>query len=161
MTEKVEKLHNELTKFMADFERCSDENTEHVNKVIASLDCTLQTEKEALSSVRYKKQHDNSELNTYVVSNIDQLQKDLATKNNLMDKLAQKNEKAEVLSIKLTYANKHLDDLESKKTVRKSCFSEVNHYLHYIVGTRDSLLSLGMLTSCIQTQNHLLHASHN
>lgn len=148
-------------KLMTDFRRSLDENIEVVNKGITGLGFSMQSKKEALSSIRLEIQHDNYELNTFVVSKIDKPHKDLATENNLMDKVAQKTEKEKVLQVKLTYANKHLDDLESKKTVRKSCFSEVNHYLHYIVGTRDSLLSLGMLTSCIQTQNHLLHASHN
>lgn len=65
-------------------------------------------------------------INTFVVWKIGKLQKDLATEKNLMDKLAQKTEKEKVLLVKLTYANKHMDGLESEKTVLKSCVSEVN-----------------------------------
>lgn len=59
-----------------------------------------------------------------------------------MDKLAQKIEKTKVLSVKLNYANLYLDDLESEKIVLKSCVLEVNEYLHHILDTRDSLLTV-------------------
>lgn len=111
---------------MVDFQRSSYENTEALNKVIACVGSTLQTEKEALSCVRSEIQREYSELNTY---GIDKLQKDLSTENNLMNKPTQKTGKVKVLSVNLNYANKHLDDLESEKTVLKSCVSDVNQYL--------------------------------
>lgn len=106
---------------MADFQRSSDENTESINKVIAGLCSTLQAEKEALSCVCSEILVDNSRLNSYVLIKIEQLQKDLAMENTIMDKLAQKIEKAKVVSVKLNYTKKRLDDFESEKTVIKSC----------------------------------------
>lgn len=41
--------------------------------------------------------------------------------NTIMDKLAQKIGKAKVVSVKLNYTKKRLDDFESEKTVIKSC----------------------------------------
>lgn len=72
-TEKVKKLHDDVTKFMADFWRSSDENTECVNNVIARLGSTLQIEKEAFSCVRSIIQVDNSELNIVIESKIEKL----------------------------------------------------------------------------------------
>lgn len=51
VTTKVGKLHQEVTKFMDDFRRSSNENTERVNKVIVGLRSTLKIEKDALSRV--------------------------------------------------------------------------------------------------------------
>lgn len=129
---------------MADFRRSSDENTDTINKVIVGLGSTLRTEQEVLSHVRSEIKHDNTKLNTSVVSKIEQLQKDLAVENNLTDKLAQKTENAKILSFKLQYMNKHLDGLESEKTVIKSCVSEINHYIWCLVESRDSLLTVSV-----------------
>lgn len=123
MTEKDEKLHDEVTNFMVEFWCSSDQSTENGNKVITSLGTTMQTEKEALPHYRYEIQVDNSKLNASVVFKDEKHQKDLATENNLTDKLAQKNEKAKVLLVKLNYTNKCLDDLKLEKTVIKSCVS--------------------------------------
>ena len=46
-TEKVEKLVNEVTKFMVDFRWSLDKNTEATNKIITSLGSNLQTDKVA------------------------------------------------------------------------------------------------------------------
>lgn len=81
-------------KFMADFRNSSDQSTTAANKVITSFGTTLPIEMEALSKVHSDIQTDNAELNTTIVLKIDQLQKDLATENNLMDQLALKTEKA-------------------------------------------------------------------
>lgn len=77
-----------------------------------------------------------------VISKIEQLQKDLATENAIMDKLAAKTKKANVLSLKLNYVNKHLDDLESEKAVIKTRVSEINQYMNHMVETRDSILTV-------------------
>ena len=47
-------------------------------------------------------------------------------------------------SLKLNYATKYLDDLESKKAAIKSCMSKVNQYLHCLVETRDSILTMSV-----------------
>lgn len=80
-----------------------------------------------------------------VISKIEQLQKDLATENAIMDKLAAKTKKVMVLSHKLNYVNKHLDDLESEKAVIKTCVSEINQYMNHMVETRDSILTIVVL----------------
>lgn len=61
-----------------------------------------------------------------IVSKIEKLQADLATENAIMDKLSIKTEKVKVLSTKLSYATKHLDDLASEKAVIKSRVSDIN-----------------------------------
>lgn len=86
----------------------------------------------------------NFELNIDIESKIEKLQTDLAAKNNLMYKLSQKTEKTKLLLVKLTYANKHLEDLELEKIVLKSFVSEVNQYLQNIVETHDLLLTVSV-----------------
>lgn len=61
-----------------------------------------------------------------------------------MDKLVEKTEKAKKNSVKLHYRNKRVDDLESEKTILKSCVSEINKYMHRLVETRDSLLTISV-----------------
>lgn len=61
-----------------------------------------------------------------------------------MDKLAQKTEKAKILSVKLQYATRHVDSLESENFFLKSCVSEVNQYLRSIIETCDSLLTVSV-----------------
>lgn len=90
--------------------------------------------------IRSQIQVDNSALNIAIENKIEKLQADLATDNNLMDKLAQKTKKVKVLSVKLNYANRHLHDLGSEKIVLKSCVSDVNLYLQNLIEIRDSLL---------------------
>lgn len=140
MTKKFVKLHAEVTKFRFDFQSSADQNTEVANKVITSLGTNLSTNREALSRLRGELKADNSELNASIISKIEQLQKDLAAENAIMDKLATKNEKSKVLSIKLNYVNKHLDDLETKKASIRSCVSEINHYLQCLMETQHSML---------------------
>lgn len=60
--------------------------------------------------------------------------------NKIMDQLAVKTEKTNVLSMKLSHANKQIDDLNSEKAVIESCIADVNLYFKIIVKTRDSLL---------------------
>lgn len=131
-------------KFMADFRNSSDQSTTAANKVITSFRTTLPIEMEALSKVHSDIQTDNAELNTTIVLKIDQLQKDLATENNLMDQLALKTEKAQLLSVKLTYANKHIEDMESEKAIVKCSVSDVNKYLQNLIESRDSLVTVSV-----------------
>lgn len=59
-----------------------------------------------------------------------------------MDKLAQKTKKAKVLSVKMHYTTKRLDDLESEKTVFRSYILEINQYLQRLLETHDSMLTI-------------------
>lgn len=61
-----------------------------------------------------------------------------------MDKLSAKTEKVKVLSLKLNYVTKHLDDLLSKKVVIKTCDFEINQYFHRMLETRDSILTVSV-----------------
>lgn len=79
-TEKVEKLHEEVSKFMDEFRRSSDSNTEAMNKVIAGFRSFVQAEKVARSLVRSEIKLDNAELNASIVSKIENLQSNLAIK---------------------------------------------------------------------------------
>lgn len=87
---------------------------------------------------------DNTELNTSILTKIEKLQIDLVAENKIMDKLVEKTEKAKKNSVKLHYRNKRVDDLESEKTILKSCVSEINKYMHRLVETRDSLLTISV-----------------
>lgn len=135
---------------MVDFRSSANKNTKEDNKVIMSLGTTLQTEREAFSRARGELQTDTSAMIVSVVSKIEQLQKDLAAENEIMDKLVAKTEKVMVLSLKLNYANKHLDDLKTEKVVIKRCISEINQYMHRMVETRDSLLNVSIRQNLLE-----------
>lgn len=122
----------------------SERNTEAANKVITGLRTTLQLEKHALAKVRSELRVDNVGMSASIVSRIEKLQEDLAIKNKLMDSLAQKTENFKVLSIKLSYATKRLEHMESEKAVFRSCVSDINQYLNNIIETRDSLLTVSI-----------------
>lgn len=141
-TEKVEKLLSDVTQFMAEFQKSSDQNTAFANKVLTSLGTTLLTEKEVLSKVHSELRVDNAKMSAFIVSKIKNLQEDLATKNKLMDKLAIKTEKTKVLSLRLSQANKQINDHNYEKVVLKICVAVVNLYLQNPVETRDSLLTV-------------------
>lgn len=85
-TAKVEKLYADVMKFMDDFRKSSNENTESVNKEITGLGSTLRNEKDALLRVCSQIQADNSELNIAIEPKIEKLQADLALENSLMYK---------------------------------------------------------------------------
>lgn len=59
-----------------------------------------------------------------------------------MDQLAEKTQKAKVLSEKLKNATKHVVDLENERTIVKSYVSEINQYLMRLIETRDSLFTV-------------------
>lgn len=79
-----------------------------------------------------------------IVSKIKQLQKDLAAKNAIMDKLDQKTEKAKVLSVKLNYTTTCLDHLESTTTIYQSYISKINQFLQSLIESRDSELTISV-----------------
>lgn len=143
-TEQVAKINVEVTKFMSGFQSSSYLNTAAANKVITSLITSLQTKREALTRVRGEIKVENSELNSSNVSNIEQLQKDLVVENAIVDKLAENTEKAKVLSVKLHYTNKCLDDLKSDRIMFWSCILEINQYLQRLLETRDSMLTVSV-----------------
>lgn len=59
-----------------------------------------------------------------------------------MDKLAEKTEKDKFLSVNLLYTNKRLHNLESKKTMFTSCVSEINQYMHRLMESCESMLTV-------------------
>lgn len=61
-----------------------------------------------------------------------------------MDQFAENTHKAKVLSIKLQYAKKHMDDLEYEKIVVKSCVSKINMYMQHLVETHDSVFTVSV-----------------
>lgn len=99
------------------------------------LGSTLQTTKFALSKLHTDIQDDNAELQASITFKLDKLQEALAVKNSLMDKLTMKTEKIKVLSVKLSHATHHIDELQSEKFVIKICVGDVHQYLLNLIET--------------------------
>ncbi|CAI9272003.1 unnamed protein product [Lactuca saligna] len=118
---------------MVEFRSSSDKNTNAMNKVIIGFRSSLQAENDALSLVHSKIKMENTELTSSVLSNIEKLQEDLAVENKIIDELAEKTHKAKVLSVKLNTATKHVDDLETERTIVNNCVSEIYQYLMRLV----------------------------
>ena len=117
-------------------------NTAKENAVVTSLGTIFRTEKDALEKVCTGIQSDNTEFHTSISSEIAKLHEDLTLENKITDEIAIKTEKAKVLSIKLTHANKHFDNLLSEKAGMKSCIADVNAYLNNFIKTHDSLITI-------------------
>lgn len=143
-TAKVEKLRKEVTTFIAEFRTSSESNTEAVNKVIAGFSTSLQAGKQALSVVRSAIKVDDVELNASILTKIEKLQQDLAAENKIMDQLAEKIQKAKVLSEKVKNASRHIVDLEDERAISESYVSEINQYLIRLVQNRKSLFTVSV-----------------
>ncbi|CAI9302999.1 unnamed protein product [Lactuca saligna] len=76
-----------------DFRTSSDKNVADANKVIEGLQISLQAEKEALSSLRFRIQCDNVDLHTSFSKRIFRLQNSLAAENRIMDAVAEQTQK--------------------------------------------------------------------
>ncbi|CAI9286151.1 unnamed protein product [Lactuca saligna] len=88
---KVNKLIHEVQEFMTDFRTSSDKSVADVNKVIEGFQTSLQSKKEALSSLRFRIQRDNDCLCTSFSERILRLQNDLDVVNKIMDALAEQD----------------------------------------------------------------------
>ena len=55
-----------------------------------------------------------------------------------------KTEKIKVLSMLLSHAQQHNDELMYEKVVIKSCVGEVNQFLQNLIDTHDSLLMISV-----------------
>ncbi|CAI9299172.1 unnamed protein product [Lactuca saligna] len=75
---------------------------------------------------------------------IEKLQADLATENALMDTLAIKTEKVQVVSTHLSHANTKIQELMPDKVVVKSVVIDVNKFLHNLIKTHDSMLTVSV-----------------
>lgn len=144
MTVKFEKLSEEVTTFSAEFRISSEKNTEAMNKVITGFPTSLQVEKDALSLVRSGIKVEKAKLTSSVLSKIEKLQEDLATKNKIMDELTEKTQKNKVLSEKLKNATQSKTNLEEEHSLVKGCISEINNYLMRLVKTCHSLFTVSV-----------------
>lgn len=141
-TEKVDKLVSNVQTFMGNFQTSFEANTAKANKVITSLGTTLRSKKAAIENIHIGNQTDNTEFQSSISAKIEKLQDDLVMENKIMDELAVKTEKLKVMYVKLTHTNQHIDELKSEKVVIKSCMDNINLYLHNLIETRDSLLTV-------------------
>lgn len=65
---EVKKISSNMQKFMIDFQNSFDKNVSEVNKVIGGFCLSLQTEKEALSSLCFGLQRDNTDHHTSIAN---------------------------------------------------------------------------------------------
>ncbi|CAI9286076.1 unnamed protein product [Lactuca saligna] len=103
---------------------------------------SLKTEKAKLQEVRIGLKSDHVDLKSSISSQIFNLQYGLAMESKIVDALAVKNKKVNVLTIKLENAEKQANDLLSEKAVMKSYIVDVTVMLLDITKTRDSMITI-------------------
>lgn len=119
MATKMEMLISDAKAFMTNFKTSTETNTSKANEVIAGLNTVLHKEKESLEEC-------------------------LATENSLMDDLA-----THTTTVKVTQANKDINELKSDGVVVKSCVGDVNTLLSNILDSHDPILAIShSQTSC-------------
>ncbi|KAI3780114.1 hypothetical protein L2E82_10021 [Cichorium intybus] len=130
-TETVEKLKAEVFTFVQDFRIAHDTNTASLNK--------------------------NSDLASSLDAKLDQLRKDLAMENEVMDKLAARTSMVKVLKANLNNTSEKLVAVNAQNTAIKSCVSDADAYLRRLVEEGDSILT----TTVRHHLTNKLHPVHN
>lgn len=112
--------------------------------MITNLGTTLHSEKATLEKLRTGMQTNYTEFQSFISSNIEKLQDNLAIEKKIMDELTVKTEKVKVMSVKLTHVNQQIKELKTEMTIIKSCVADINADLHSLIVTRDSLLTVSV-----------------
>ncbi|KAI3494742.1 hypothetical protein L1887_40447 [Cichorium endivia] len=98
---KVVKLESDILDFMKAYTESTESWNEQMQKVIHGFAETLKAEKEATAMLRSDLLKENFDLASALQSKIDKLRDDLASENELMDLVASKTTKIQLLKAKL------------------------------------------------------------
>ncbi|KAI3765950.1 hypothetical protein L2E82_15997 [Cichorium intybus] len=140
-TTSIGRLEKDVLKFTQDFRDAHDRNTQNMQQVISSFSTSLKTEKEALSTLRSELKQQYSEWVSSMDTKVDQLRADLASENYLMDKLAAKETKIQLLKTDLRHQSAILTSALSQNKAIRSGVSEIDSFLHRIVEDSDPILT--------------------
>ncbi|KAI3700354.1 hypothetical protein L2E82_44980 [Cichorium intybus] len=125
-TETVQNLQSKVLTFVKDFRETHDTNNAKMNKVISGFGESLKAEKEALSVLRFDLKKENSELASSLDLKVEQLKKDLAMENEVMDQLAVKTTKIKVLKADLNHSSTVLASAVSQNKAHWGCATDID-----------------------------------
>ncbi|KAI3510635.1 hypothetical protein L1887_17767 [Cichorium endivia] len=139
--QKIAKLEKQILDFMEAYTESSDNWVEKMKKVIHGFAETLKAEKAATATVRSEILKDNSDLSSALQSKIDKLRDDLASENELMDLVASKTTKIQLLKTKLQNTNAVLSSAISKSHAIRNCVNKIETYIWRMVEDEDPVLT--------------------
>ncbi|KAI3790935.1 hypothetical protein L2E82_04384 [Cichorium intybus] len=137
----IGRLERDVLKFTQDFHDSHARNIEGMNQVISNFSTSLKTEKEALSTLRSELKQQYSDWASSMDAKVDQLRTDLASENYLMDKVAAKETKIQLLKTDLRHQSAILTSALSQNKAIRSGVSEIDSFLHRIVEDSDPILN--------------------
>ncbi|KAI3709029.1 hypothetical protein L2E82_38736 [Cichorium intybus] len=137
----IGRLEKDVLKFTQDFRDAHVRNNENMQQVISNFSNSMKNEREALSTLRSELKKEYSEWVSTMDTKIDQLRTDLATENYLMDKLAAKETKIQLLKSDLRHKSAILTSAVSQNKAVRSGVSEIDSFLHRIVEDTDPILN--------------------
>ncbi|KAI3779358.1 hypothetical protein L2E82_09073 [Cichorium intybus] len=140
-TTSIGRLENDVLKFTQDFRDAHVRNNENMQQVISNFCTSLKNEKEALSTLHSELKQQYSEWVSSMDTKVDKLRTDLASENYLMDKLATKETKIQLLKSDLRHKSAILTSALSQNKAVRSGVSEIDSFLHRIVEDNDPILN--------------------
>lgn len=140
---KVQKIVSDAQTFMTTLQIAAKKNTSKENEAIVGLRTSLQKDKEALVQVHTDQKTENTEFQTSLYSKIDKLREDLTVESGIMEELAAKTTKVQVLAAKLAQENKEIKELKSEQVFIKSV-GDVNALLSNILDAHNPILSISI-----------------
>ncbi|KAI3510617.1 hypothetical protein L1887_17749 [Cichorium endivia] len=138
---KIVTLEQQVLEFMEAFTDSSNNWVEKVQKVINGFAETLKAEKVATAAVRSEILKDNSDLSSTLQSKIDKLREDLASENELMDLVASKTTKIQLLKTRLQNTNAVLSSSISKSHAVRNCVNKIETFIRRMVEDEDPVLT--------------------
>ncbi|KAI3505843.1 hypothetical protein L1887_28142 [Cichorium endivia] len=150
---KVVKLETQILDFMKAYNESTQSWNEQMQKVIHGFAETLKAEKEATAMLQSDLQKENSDLASALQSKIDKLRDDLASENELMDLVASKTTKIQLLKAKLQNTTAVLSSAVSQSQAVRNCVTKIDTYIRRMVEDDDPVLTPYL-------RGHITHKLH-
>lgn len=112
-----------------------------MQKVISGLAESLKAENEAFETLRSDMKKENSELASSIDTKLEQLKTNLAMENEVMDQMASKTIKLQVLKADLKHTTAVLTSAMSQNKALRSCASNIDSFLRRIIEEDDPILT--------------------
>ncbi|KAI3751858.1 hypothetical protein L2E82_22949 [Cichorium intybus] len=137
----IGRLEKDVLKFTQDFRDSHVRNNEKMQQVISNFGSILKKDREELSTLRSELKTEYSEWVSSMDTKFDQLKMDLATENSLMDSLAAKETKIQLLKSDIQHKSAILTSAVSQNKAVRNGVSEIDSFLHRIVEDTDPILT--------------------
>ncbi|KAI3690683.1 hypothetical protein L2E82_48886 [Cichorium intybus] len=138
---KIGRLETDVLQFMQDFRDSNHSNNDRMTKVIQGFVDTLKAEKEALATLRSDLRKENSDLASSLEAKFEKLREDLAMENEVMDLLASKTTKIQLLKTHLKNTTAVLSSAVSQTQAVRNCVTKIDTYICRMVEEDNPVLT--------------------